>query len=66
MNKIMTWLKGRAISVLLTAATSTVILQLLVGTILDLLLGFIQIALVYAGFRVGSVWSGRPGSQTEE
>lgn len=65
MNKIMTWLKGRAMSVLLTAATSTVILQLLVGTILDLLLGFIQIALVYGGFRVGSVWSDRARDKGE-
>ncbi len=52
--RLKAWARDRAQSGLVTAGAATVLLQFFVGTIFDLLIGFVQIALVVAAFRIGS------------
>lgn len=53
-GRLKAWLRDRAQSGLITAATATVILQTIVGPVLDFVIGLMQIVLVIAAFRIGS------------
>jgi hypothetical protein len=52
--RLKAWARDRAQSGLVTAGAATVLLQFFVGSVLDLLIGLFQIALVAAAFRIGS------------
>lgn len=54
MTRVKAWIRGRALSGLITTGTATVMLQVFVGSVLDFVIGLMQIALVVAAFRIGS------------